>query len=258
MNSKLYVGQVNHRRHTPTKHEFKYSMFMLLLDLDELPHLFDRYLLWSARRFNIAWFNRNKHFGPADKTLKSSIYELVEQQSGITLDGPVMLLTHLSYFGYGFNPVSFYYCYDKNASEIRAIVAEVNNTPWGEQHCYVFSELDNLGTHQNHVYALEKNFHVSPFNPMDQNYKWQLSSPDDRLTVHIENWKSEKLVFDASLNLHAHEINSSTLSSHLLKFPFMTLKIVISIYYEALKLWLKGTPVYTHPIKIIPSFTKNK
>ena len=258
MNSKLYVGQVNHRRHTPTKHEFQYRMFMMLLDLDELPSLFDDYLLWSARRFNIAWFNRRNHYGAAEKSLKSSIIELVKSEANITLDGPIMLLTHLSYFGYGFNPVSFYYCYDHTGKELRAIVAEVNNTPWGEQYCYVFSEFDNQGHGNKHIYQLEKKFHVSPFNPMNQNYKWQLSYPTENLSVHIENWQDEELIFDASLSMHAYEINSSTLAKNLINFPFMTMKISMSIYFEAFKLWLKRTPVYTHPLKIIPSFTKNK
>ncbi len=258
MNSKLYVGQVKHRRHTPTTHEFDYKMFMVLLDLDEIPELFDGYLLWSARSFNIAWFNRNSHFGEPESSLKSSIIKLVKTETGVIINGPVMLLTHLNYFGYGFNPVSFYYCYDKTGTRVRAIVAEVNNTPWGEQHCYVFSELDNTGNSKRHEYHLQKRFHVSPFNPMNQDYKWQLSQPADSLSVHIENWQDQKLVFDASLSLDSQEITSSTLASNLIKFPFITMKISASIYYEALKLWLKRTPVYTHPMKIIPSFTKNK
>lgn len=129
LHSKLYVGQVKHRRFAPVNHQFDYRMFMLYLDLDELPMLFDRFLLWSARGFNLAWFNRKKHLGEPDQDLKQSVINLVKQRSGITLEGPVRLLTHLSYFGYGFNPVSFYYCFDKSGDRLQVIVAEVNNTP---------------------------------------------------------------------------------------------------------------------------------
>lgn len=258
MNSKLYVGQVRHRRLSPHTHEFSYNMFMMYLDLDELPGLFDRFLLWSARRFNIAHFNRKHHLGQTDQPLKESVQQLVLEKTGIVLTGPVRLLTHLSYFGYGFNPVSFYYCFDESGEDIQAIVAEVNNTPWGEQFCYVFPENDNQGNKQKQKFELEKAFHVSPFNPMDQNYKWYLSRPGSHLSVHIENWKDNERIFDATLSLQVREISSSSLAHALIAFPLMTIKVSATIYYQALKLLIKRTPLYDHPDKAIPQVTKNK
>jgi len=247
MNSKIYVGQVSHKRHLPHVHEFSYRMFMMYLDLDELPSLFDRFLLWSARRKNIAWFNRKHHLGSAKQPLKKSVIDLVYKEKGIQLDGPVRLLTQLSYFGYGFNPVSFYYCFDKTGENLRVIVAEVNNTPWGEQFCYVLPVMSE--NKLKHVFKLDKQFHVSPFNPMTQSYEWRLSEPGNVLSVYMKNNNEDGKLFEAVLLLKQQEITQRSLSRVLVSFPFMTMKIVAAIYFEALKLWLKKTPVYDHPSK---------
>lgn len=251
MHSKLYVGQVKHRRFTPANHQFDYRMFMLYLDLDELPTLFDRFLLWSARGFNLAWFRRKQHLGNPQQDLKQSVIELVKQRSGIALKGPVRLLTHLSYFGYGFNPVSFYYCFDASGEKLQLIVAEVNNTPWNEQYCYVL-DAASLVTDTSHSdrlfsYELEKAFHVSPFQPMNYHYRWFFNQPGKTLSVHMENYDAETKIFDATLQLRRQEICSTSLARALLTYPFMTLKVTAAIYYQALRLWLKRTPFYNHP-----------
>lgn len=226
---------------------------MCLLDLDELDTVFNDHWLWSTKRFNLAWFNRKHHMGDAQTPLKQAVYELVYQQTGLHLQGPVRLLTHLSYFGYGFNPVSFYYCYDSSGEELQAIIAEVNNTPWGEQHCYVFSQKDNLGDINNQLFEHRKQFHVSPFNPMDQDYKWRISAPNETLGVHIENWKQGQRIFDAGIHLKQQEITSASLANALIRFPLITFKVSFSIYYQALKLLIKRTPVYDHPNKLTES-----
>ena len=256
MNSKIYVGQVNHHRYIPHEHAFSYNMFMMYLDLDELPGLFDGFLLWSARRFNIASFKRHDHLGDPSRSLKQSVFKLVEQQTAIRLDGPVRLLTHLRYFGYGFNPVSFYYCFDNEGRNIRVIVAEVNNTPWGEQYCYVLPVDVNEQSTGTFNFSLDKQFHVSPFNPMNQEYNWNFSHPGDQLGVHMENWQHQQKVFDASLTMKAREISSASLARALLHFPLMTAKVTFSIYFQALKLLIKRTPIYTHPDKLITDTSK--
>ena len=245
----LYRGRVRHRRFAPAHHAFEYSLFMLYLDLGELPGLFDRYWLWSSRRPNLAWFRRSDHLGDPERPLDECVRDLVEERSGRRPSGPVRLLTHLRYFGHGFNPVSFYYCFDPAGEVVEHIVAEVNNTPWGEQHCYLLeTEADQLEQRVRR-FELSKEFHVSPFMGMDMDYHWQFSEPAEKLFVHLQNRQQGDRLFDATLYLNRQPINSASLCGALLRYPLMTVKVVVAIYYQALRLWLKKTPFYPHPEK---------
>ena len=143
LNSKVYVGRVCHTRLRPQRHQFCYRLFMLYLDLDEIPDVFDAYWLWSARSTALARFRRSDHTGNPLQSLDQSIRHLVESQSGDRPGGRITLLTHLRYFGYCMNPVSFYFCWDDSGQKVTHVVAEVNNTPWGEQHCYVLKCPEN-------------------------------------------------------------------------------------------------------------------
>lgn len=249
MKSAIYAGQVKHRRMQPVEHEFSYRMFMMYLDLAELPEVFRGRWLWSVRRPALARFRREDHLGDPGISLDEAVRELVRQRTGIRPSGPIRLLTQLSYFGYVFNPVSFYYCYNADDTELECIVAEVNNTPWGEQHCYVLpSSLsqENGGIQR---YFPDKEMHVSPFMPMDIDYDWRFNTPGERLTVHMENARNGGKIFDATLVLEREEIAAGSLARVLGSFPFMTLKIILAIHWQALKLWVKGVPVHDHPGK---------
>lgn len=248
--SRLYVGRVNHHRFSPKEHKFQYSMFMLYLDLDELPTLFQPFLLWSAGKRNIANFRREDHIGAKDQNLKSAVYDLVEERTGKRPSGPVRLLTNLAYFGMRFNPVSFYYCFNPQGDTLEYIVAEVNNTPWGEQFCYVMDAQDDQyagRTSESQRHLASKQFHVSPFMPMDIDYDWRFSKPADRLAVHMENYQNGEKIFTATLALQQRPINQRELALVLLRYPFQTIKVVGGIYFEALRLWLKRVPFIDHP-----------
>ena len=249
MKSAIYAGQVRHRRMQPAGHEFSYGLFMMYLDLAELDTVFNRHWFWSTKRSALARFRRENHMGDAETPLDVSVRKLVQEETGKYPQGPIRLLTNLSYFGYCFNPVSFYYCFDNRDENVETIVAEVNSTPWGERHCYVLDEASNQGKAAHKRYAPVKQMHVSPFMAMDVDYDWRFSIPEDALRVHMQNSKQSQKIFDATLDLERTEINAGSLARVLLLYPVMTLKVILAIHWQALRLWIKRIPVYDHPGK---------
>ncbi len=244
MHSRIYKGWVSHRRMAPTPHQFRYRLFMMYLDLAELPRLFDGVPFWSARRRALAWFKRSDYMGDPAKPLDAEVRDLVEARTGSRPSGPIRLLTHLRYFGYCMNPVSFYYCFDQAGEALTTIVAEITNTPWGERHQYV---LPVTGRGRLKRFEFDKEFHVSPFLPMDMQYRWCFSAPVSWLLVRMQNFRDGEHSFDATLAMREEPITARTLLGVLMGFPLMTAKVIGAIHWEALKLWIKRTPFYAHP-----------
>jgi DUF1365 family protein len=238
--------------------EFRYPLFMAYLDLDELPGCFDGRWLWSARRPALAWFRRCDYLGDPTVPLTTAVRELVAARTGVHPQGPIRLLTHLRYFGKCFNPVSFYYCFsgedagkDENEGErLVAVVADVTNTPWGERHSYVMrvDHATDHGTVNLMRARLHKQLHVSPLMGMNHTYDWRLTEPSEQLLVHIDSSGADgKSVFDATLSLHRRELTPSALRSALLRYPFLTARILARIYTHALRLKLRGAKYFPHP-----------
>jgi hypothetical protein len=229
---------------------FRYRLFFMFLDLAELPEVFDLHPLWSYERFNIASFRRRDHFGDAAIPLDQAVRDLVEEQLGSRPEGPIRLLTHLRYLGHCFNPASFYYCYDASDTHVETIVVEIHNTPWGERHCYVLGACQNehpLETWRRHRF--DKAFHVSPFIDFDIQYDWRFQVPGESIRVHMIDYEKGERLFDASLALQRHPLSRQTLTSYLVRYPAMTAKVILLIYWQALRLLLKKTPFFTHPKK---------
>jgi DUF1365 family protein len=244
MNSCVYQGIVRHRRHQPLAHQFQYRMFMLYLDLAELPQVFDGRWLWSARRWAPAWFKRADYLGDPSRPLDAEVRDLVEARTGRRPTGPIRLLTHLRYWGYVQNPASFYYCFDEAGTRLETFVAEITNTPWAERHAYVVSANGAGGAYRS---MFQKTFHVSPLMPMEQSYDWRFHTPGDRLFVHMENRMGDVRVFDATLTLERAPLSGPVLAGCLARHPWMTASIVSAIYWQALKLRLRGVPFHPHP-----------
>ncbi len=240
----IYAGEVSHKRYIPTFHGFTYPLFMMYLDLRELPELFKPFWCWSYQSWNIASFFRKDYADGEVTDLDSTIRNLIKQETGKICTGPIRMLTHLRYFGFIFNPVSFYYCFDQQGKVLEFIVAEITNTPWKERHSYV---LDCSNRTEPNRFQFNKNFHISPFMPMEMEYDWHFERPHERLFVHMNNLKGNVKHFDATMNLKRIEINRSNLLKTLIGFPFMTLKVIVAIYLHAFKLWLKRVPFIPHP-----------
>lgn len=248
--SALYVGHLRHRRFAPRRNDFRYRIYFTLIDLDELPTLFQNRWFWSSRRPALAWFRRADYLGDPATPLCEAVRDRVEEETGVRPSGPIRLLTHLRQFGYNFNPVSFYYVYDATGRELETVVAEITNTPWDERYSYVLSvaNAERVGAKVLR-WQFDKRFHVSPFLPMDMRYDWRFTAPGDALDVHMENWREGQCDFDSSLTLRRLPLTSGSLARALWSFPLMTLRVSWLIYWQALRLWWKRIPFFVHPEK---------
>ncbi len=253
----LYEGFVRHRRFGAPSDELRYPLFMAYLDLDELPGVFDGHPLWSARRPAPAWFRRADHLGDRRSPLRATVEALVAERCGIALDGPIRLLTHLRYLGHCFNPVSFYYCFDAAGERVRAVVAHVTNTPWGDQHSYVLAagqpagdedgEAGTAGTPRVLRGEFAKALHVSPLMGMEHTYDWRLSVPAETLSVQIDSTHRGARAFDATLALQRRELSARELRRALVRYPLLTVRLTARIYTHALRLRLRGAAWHARP-----------
>jgi len=253
--SAIYTGWVQHRRHAPHPHAFRYRLFLLYLDLAELETLFARRWLWSLGRRNLAQFRRSDYLGDPAVPLDTAVRDCVEARTGRRPQGPIRLLTHLRYFGHCFNPVSFYYCYAADGATLRAIVAEITNTPWRQRHQYVLEVQDDAAESGVHGWRFGKRFHVSPFLSMRHDYHWRFTAPGQTLRVHMDVLNptpgphAAAREFDATLVLQRRAWSGAGLARALLRYPLMTLRVVAAIHWQALRLWGRGNPIHDHPDK---------
>lgn len=236
ISSAIYEGEVRHRRFAPKRHEFTYSLYLTFLNLAELKDLFP--LPWYMRWIN---FKRRNYLASSVENLEEAVWQKVEELGSPRLDGSVYILTNLSYFGYCFNPVSFYYCYDSEQN-LRYVLSEINNTPWGERHCYLSHVSAGRQPH-----CFTKDFHVSPFMPMEMDYKWYFSKAEKKLNVHMKNFEEGKELFNATLSLKRKQFSHSFLLKMAIKQPLIPVKVIVGIYWNALLLKLKGVSFYENP-----------
>jgi hypothetical protein len=248
MESAIYVGSIRHRRSGPVRHEFTYPLFMAFLDVDRIPELMKVSRFTSYNRFNSAAFYEADHFGDPTLTLRQRL-SADAANHGIRLpEGPIFLLTHLRYLGYNFNPISIFYCYNREG-RIETMMAEVNST-FGERHNYWLSAANRVGPPESLRYQCGKKMHVSPFLPMELDYGFVLPPPGERLIAHMNTMAGEQIPLDATLRLRREPWTAASLRRVLLRFPWMTAKVIVAIHWEALKLYRKQVPVFTHPARI--------
>lgn len=236
MDSALYIGKVFHQRFVPKKHAFDYRIFLFWLNLDEIATVERNVKGFSTRPWSLVRFKREDYLGNPKTALKTAVLERMSELANKRLEGKVFMLGQARMFGMYFSPVNFYYL-QQDDGNFSHLLAEVSNTPWNERHHYLVD--------LNNQIDCDKAFHVSPFNPLDMQYHWKIMQPKQQLALALSCSKGEKH-FEASLNLTKRELNSKTLSRVLMSIPSMTIKTVVGIYWQALKLFLKGIPFYGH------------
>lgn len=244
MNSSLCDGWVSHRRFAPCPHTFRYPVGMLYLDLAELERVLHiSRLLRSWRLAPLCW--RERDYLPAwtrfGVPLAEAVRELLREALGEAPQGAIHLLTQPRSWGLSFNPVSFYFCHD-DTGRLAAILCEVRNTPWRERYNYVLP----VRPGEPSEFRVAKAFHVSPFLSQNMDYRMRFLVEGPHLRVHMENWRAGEKLFQANLSLQRRTLDAAGLRRHVLAFPWMSLRTLTAIYWQALRLLLKGTPLHDH------------
>jgi len=246
MNSSLYKATVMHNRLKPKQHRFHYNVFMFYIDLDEVDMLTRKLPMFSKNKFNFFSIRDNEHLQlPIDnpdktKSIKQQITGYLSQ-NGIEIgNGRIMLLTNLNILGYNFNPVSFYYCFDEQGNS-RCVVAEVGNT-FGEFKPYLLTA-EHLKDNNYHLNTI-KYFYVSPFIDHDTNFDFNLQVPGERLNIRIDDYKDDERFFISTLTGTRKPLTNRNLLWYSIRFPFITLKIITLIHWNALLLYLKKLPFH--------------
>ena len=213
-------------------------------DYAEIPEL-ERNGYLSGSRFGHARYLRSDHFGPVREPLEATIRNTIRTETTLEPDGPIRLLTQLRTWGYYFSPLNLFFCFERDGETLQAIVAEVQNTPWKERHCYVLWQGNR--DEQTGQYRHEKAFHVSPFLPMELSYRWRTATPSEMINVSIQNFDDNRELFRAMMNLRKIPWTKPNMRRLLARHPFMPLQIVAAIHIQAFKLWRKKCPFFAHP-----------
>jgi len=240
LNSSIYECRLMHHRLAPREHRFKYRIFMFWLDLDEIDAISKRVALFSRNRFNAYSFHDRDHATREGGQTKSDVQDWMRQH-GVEVcdDDRVMLLTFPRAMGYVFNPVSFYFCHRQNGDAVCA-VAEVGNT-FGEKKRFLLPHPED--EHPNRFDLLvPKHFYVSPFSELDVKFHFQLRAPDERLAIRVDDYEGEDCVLKSALTGRRFPMTTGRLAWFSLKYPLITLKVILLIHWHALLLYLKKIP----------------
>ena len=242
MHSGVFSGIVAHQRHSPHPHRFRYRLSMFLVDLQDIDRWRASYRPWFGN--GLADVRREDFLPPTSQNWRETVCDLVEAHRGDRPQGRILLLTQGRKWGVAFNPVSFYFCLEEHSRQLAAVVAEVRNIPWRERHCYVLGP-----EHWQEACRTDKQFHVSPFLPMEMQYAWSIQASADTIALRIQNRCDDQRPFQASLHLQrtSHANLGDALRWSACRYPAANHAAIARIYWHALRLWWNNTPVYAHP-----------
>ena len=248
MNSCIYNGDIIHTRFKPVKHFLKYSTFSILIDLDEIEKLSENNLIFSYNKFNVFSFYNKDHGERDGKSLKRWVIDKLKIFKIDSNINKIKLLCYPRIFGYVFNPLSIFYCYENNT--LRAVFYEVKNT-FNEQHTYIFKVNKSGKINQ----SCKKKFYVSPFMDMNTFYDFNLQNPKKKLYVSIKQTDKKGIVLTAVQRGQKKKFNAKQLLINFFIYPLMTLKIITAIHFEAFLLWKKGGIYRSRDKKIKNNFS---
>jgi DUF1365 family protein len=250
--SGVYLGQVGHSRTRPAKHSLSYGVFMLLLDLDEIPALAKTLRWFSLGRFNLTSFQSGDHGDGSSTPLRTQVEQRLDE-AGLSIDGgPIRLLCLPRILGYVFNPISVYFCHRPDGA-LHAILYEVSST-FGERHSYLIRA--DAGADGEIRQSVEKRLHVSPFMEMDLRYAFRVSPPGTRVRIAIAVSDREGTILNASFVGARRDLTDAELLRAWATHPLLTLKVIAAIHWEAVKILLKGvrlragTPAPPYPVTV--------
>lgn len=241
--SALYVGTVAHRRLRPQQHRLRYDVFYLLIDLDEVETLARSSRLLRLGRFGLISFHAGDHGDGTAVPLRQQVEGHLRSAGLVPDGGPIRLLTLPRILGYVFNPISVYFCH-RRSGELSAVLYEVTNT-FGDRHGYLIPVDDPAARPLRH--RCTKVLHVSPFLHRDMRYAFRLTPPGEALGLTVTGLDGNGPLIVATLEATRRELTDGALCRVLAAFPLMTLKVIVAIHWEALRLWMKGLAVRSRP-----------
>jgi len=248
------VADIRHSRYLPKPYGFQSQLSYLWFDPEKLDQITQASPLWSAERWNLLSLNTADFLAKFDGTISEKVLQVLQRDhiSDLPDIEHIRILALPRTLGFRFNSVVFYYLYNAD-QQLQMVLSEITNTPWLERQVYVHDCRDQAQSHsefQSYTFEFQKAFHVSPFMPIDMDYKWKFSFSDQQQIVFMQLFKEEKLQFDVSMRFSLVPITLPSQQHHYAVYKvFEPLKMVTGIYYHALKLWLKKIPFYRHPKK---------